>query len=402
LTEPPDADWFGHIHNPAAPHVQGGCSFLRVAAARRMLAQTGDGLRFSRQESWLPDGLEPEVKEWARATGWVSFDFIIATLRRELGLTMADWPEIHSVCGSTPLPPELTSFSVVHPAKVQNDGDKRVKNLVASRPPQADRVNPGSQPSSVHPAPPLKVAVVTPYFREREEWLRQCHESVKQQTHPATHILVGDGERQVVCDTFEALHMVLPQNANDWGDTPRAAGATMAWELGFEAVAFLDGDNWYYRDHLEKMIALHRATGASLLTCRRIYHHLDGWPMAECLTSDGVNFCDTNCWMFMRPAREVSLGWSAIEPEFHAIDDRVLHWIAMKSGLPHAHLPRPTVAYRVKRARIYRDLSVPVPEGAQRNPTVTIAAQKWAELGRTPAKIRWLYRPIPRTQPALR
>ena len=39
----------------------------------------------------------------------------------------------------------------------------------------------------------MQVAVVTPYCDEPIEWLTQCHESVKRQRHPATHILVGDG-----------------------------------------------------------------------------------------------------------------------------------------------------------------------------------------------------------------
>lgn len=39
----------------------------------------------------------------------------------------------------------------------------------------------------------MKIAVVTPYHGEPEEWLRQCHDSVRGQTMACQHIMVADG-----------------------------------------------------------------------------------------------------------------------------------------------------------------------------------------------------------------
>jgi hypothetical protein len=43
----------------------------------------------------------------------------------------------------------------------------------------------------------MRVAVITPYFKEPLEQLRRCHESVANQTHGETvHFMVADGHPQ--------------------------------------------------------------------------------------------------------------------------------------------------------------------------------------------------------------
>lgn len=115
---PPDADYFGHLHNPQIPHIQGGCAFLKVTAAERMLAALGDPVRFADFSAWLPAELPEEVRRWVVRTGWLSSDFVTLRLMHELHLTLADWPEIHSVCNLTALPSDLSPFAVVHPHKL--------------------------------------------------------------------------------------------------------------------------------------------------------------------------------------------------------------------------------------------------------------------------------------------
>ena len=58
---------------------------------------------------------------------------------------------------------------------------------------------------------PLRVAVITPYYREPLTMLRQCHDSVRTQTYPCTHFLIADGHPQE-----EIFHLV-------GGATPEAA-----------------------------------------------------------------------------------------------------------------------------------------------------------------------------------
>src|SRR3990172_6396080 len=98
---------------------------------------------------------------------------------------------------------------------------------------------------------PMRVAVITPYYKAREDWLTRCHESVRAQTHPATHILVADGTPESYVDGWEAQHIVLMKNHGDFGDTPRAVGSVSAIGQGFDAIAYLDADNWYAPEHIE-------------------------------------------------------------------------------------------------------------------------------------------------------
>ena len=68
----------------------------------------------------------------------------------------------------------------------------------------------------------MRVAVVTPYWKEPIAVLERCWRSVKTQTHcDIVHYMVADGHP---VQTFEkgadVVHISLP-NCNDSGDTPR-------------------------------------------------------------------------------------------------------------------------------------------------------------------------------------
>ncbi|MEI9963395.1 MAG: glycosyltransferase [Caulobacteraceae bacterium] len=112
----------------------------------------------------------------------------------------------------------------------------------------------------------LRVAVVTPYFKEPLELLRQCHLSVARQTYPCLHVMVADGFPQAALDGWQIDHLTLPRPHGDIGSTPRLVGCYHAIGLGFDAVAFLDADNWYREDHVETLVRLHERTGAA--SCR--------------------------------------------------------------------------------------------------------------------------------------
>ncbi len=246
--------------------------------------------------------------------------------------------------------------------------------------------------NSAHEASRLRVAVVTPFHREPRDWLEAAQRSVAMQSHPCTHILVGDAA--TVQPPLPALVVPLPQGVADWGDTPRAVGCMYAAGLGFDAIAFLDADNSFDPDHIARLVALQQQTGAVVLSARRRFISLDGQPMAECLSSDGEQFCDTNCLMVMRPAFGDMAQWAVMDRAFHAIDDRVI-WHALKAaGHARAHLPQVSVSYRASAAGIYRDLGWPLPEGVRSDDDgrVREAVAAWAASGRPSVKVDWSYR----------
>jgi starch synthase len=238
----------------------------------------------------------------------------------------------------------------------------------------------------------LRVAVVTPFHREPTAWLEACQRSVARQTHACTHVLVGDAA--TVQPPLPALVIPLPQGAQDWGDTPRAVGAMYAAGLGFDAIAFLDADNTFDAEHIASLVALHQQTGAVVLSARRRLVSLDGQPMANCLSSDGEAFCDTNCLMVMRPAFAQMAQWAVMDPAFHAIDDRVI-WHALKAaGHARAHSPVVSVSYRVSQPGIYRDLGWPLPEGVrdEADGRVAQAVAAWAAAGLPSVEVGWRYK----------
>lgn len=239
--------------------------------------------------------------------------------------------------------------------------------------------------------PFLRIAVITPYFETPDEWLRQCHESVRQQTHPCTHLMLADGKPQACADAFDAQHFVLPKGHADYGDTPRAIGSMSAAGQGFDAITYLDADNWFAPDHVASLVALHQQTGAAICTSMRSFHDLEGRQMAVCLSSDGDVFSDTSCIMLFRPAFHLTSIWALMHPEDHAIDDRVVWHHIRQSGLPRAHSGKATVAYRVNHAGIYRDLSQPVPPGVKDGRAIGGALQKWEARGNPPLKVVWRY-----------
>ena len=158
----------------------------------------------------------------------------------------------------------------------------------------------------------MRVAVITPYFRESEDWLGQCHESVRAQSHPCTQIFVADGRPSRFVNELDAQHIVLRRGNGDFGDTPRALGALSAAGQGFDAVAFLDADNWFKPTHIESLVQLAEETGAAICTSSRAIYDPGGILLGPCPLNDGESHVDTNCYLMTRRAFAVILEWALI------------------------------------------------------------------------------------------
>jgi glycosyltransferase involved in cell wall biosynthesis len=189
----------------------------------------------------------------------------------------------------------------------------------------------------------VRVAVITPYYRESIETLRRAHDSVRAQTHPATHFLVADGHPQEAARQWRTPHIELPVAHADWGDTPRAIGTIAALSEGYEAIAFLDADNWYRPRHIETMIAAHRQTGKKLILASRALYRTDLTYLYDFRESDQL--ADTNCFFLVGEAAWI-VPVTAIKPKAAAdVGDRVL-WAALRyRGFEHVRVKEATVAY---------------------------------------------------------
>jgi len=208
-----------------------------------------------------------------------------------------------------------------------------------------------------------RVAVITPYYREPVEFLRAAHDSVRRQTYPTTHFVVADGAPRDEVRGWPVEHIVLPRNHGDFGDTPHALGAISALSLGYDAIAFLDSDNWYLPNHVETMVAAQRRSGHPVVLAARSFHRLDGSLMAG--LRDEENHADTNClFLSGEAARLVPL--LAIKPKaFAEVGDRIF-WRALRQrGVPFIRVMIPTVAYRTPYKAHYQAIGETPPPGAK-------------------------------------
>ena len=193
----------------------------------------------------------------------------------------------------------------------------------------------------------MKVAVITPYHNEPLEWLEAAHQSVLAQTYPATHFMIADGNARPEIDGWENVqHIKLPIGHNDYGNFPRAVGSMSAINQGFDGVMYLDGDNWYYPNHVETLVTLQRESGAHLCSSNRMFHRLDGSPMGICPFSDGFQFFDVNCMFFSHDARGLVQEWYKMGPILAFLSDRYFAWLGRTRNIPRAFADVPTVAYR--------------------------------------------------------
>ncbi|MFT3766514.1 MAG: glycosyltransferase [Minicystis sp.] len=227
----------------------------------------------------------------------------------------------------------------------------------------------------------FRVAVVTPYRGESEALLTAAHESVRAQTFPCTHILIADGSPAPFVSGWDAQHIALPVHHGDVGDTPRAVGAISAVGQGFDAITFLDADNWYAPDHIDTMVALHRRTGAQVCVAARALHRLDGSllrPRGE--YTDGIEHVDTNCLFLTSAAYRVVPLWGLIPKHLHLLGDRLI-WSAVRAlGYRVARWTKPTVAYRTAFRVHYEEEGETPPPGAKDNAAIVEALRWWHEL----------------------
>ena len=214
----------------------------------------------------------------------------------------------------------------------------------------------------------MKVFVVTPYFNTPEDWLRQCHDSVRTQSMPATHIVVCDGALPTPIPGFQGVHVVLRRNYSDYGATPRLVGSFQAVTEGADAIAYLDADNWYYPGHLQAMAEFMRAHDLGAASSSRMLHRMDGSTMARCKDVDGDTLVDTNCLMVMRPAFPHLVGWTLAGQDMAAAADNMV-WRHMRAqGVRTGFMPRATVAYRTRHADHYWSANEPAPDDAVMRP----------------------------------
>jgi len=208
----------------------------------------------------------------------------------------------------------------------------------------------------------MKVAVVTPYYQESEEILTRCHDSVMSQIDAnVTHIMVADGYPNWICDTWQIQHIRMPNSHSDAGATPRAIGALSAFSQQFDAVAFLDADNWYEPYHISEMVDNMAANASDAVIATRTIHALDGSPLyVDDIESNGENTVDTNSWFLGKKTVRLMSFWIT-DPAQRLVSDKVFFHACKINNVKISRCHKPTVAYVTHWGWHYRQAGKPIP-----------------------------------------
>lgn len=201
----------------------------------------------------------------------------------------------------------------------------------------------------------LKIAVVTPYYKENIEQLKKCHESVLAQGSNVTHFFISDGFPNEILDTWNCIHIKLPTSLNDYGDTPRGIGAAIASAQLYDGICFLDADNWYEPQHISNIRRTYDDYHTPVIsTARNLYLKENGKYLGICPECDGINFVDTSCYFFHRDAFDVCRYWLFKAEGMGMIDDRIIWAEILRQDLKRAHINMPTVNYVTDFASHYK------------------------------------------------
>ena len=209
-----------------------------------------------------------------------------------------------------------------------------------------------------------RYAVVTPYYKEPRETLERCVASVRRQTVGADHIMVADGFAQDWLDAAPVSHLRLGQCHSDYGNTPRTLGAMLAIAEHYDAIGFLDADNWYDDDHIEACVAAAaRVPDADAVIARRRFVRYDGSVMN---IVDEPNHVDTSCFWLREGSLHLAHFW-LMPAELAPICDRVYYAMIKARNLRLGHVLKPTVNFTCQYQALYRAIGEAPPPGAKPN-----------------------------------
>ena len=228
------------------------------------------------------------------------------------------------------------------------------------------------------------MAVITPYYKEPLDQLRQCHDSVLAQSESCLHVLVADGHPRRRINHWRAEHVRLPSSHGDIGSTPRLIGSYHAIGLGVEAVAFLDADNWYRSDHIANLLSEMDQHQADFVSCSRTLCRLDGSVMGPCPLTNADHFVDTNAMLFGRGSFHLLHNWVLMPNYGHLIGDRIMLHHLKQSGINRKHVNQESVFYRCAKEGLYRQMNNKIPPGVTRRPDYEASFQAWEDDGHPP------------------
>ena len=219
--------------------------------------------------------------------------------------------------------------------------------------------------------PPMRVLVVTAYYKEERALIERTIRSVAGQTAVAKgqavvdHLLVADGFPQDWIAGAGVRHVALDRAHGDYGNTPRGYGSVLGIAEGYDAICYCDADNWYEPEHVETCLTAARALdGVDYVIARRIMRRPDetAIPIEDEPVSTHV---DTNCFFFLPGSYHLIHHFANAPRELSIIGDRLFFGMLKGAKLKTVLLQKPTVSYLCLWEPVYRAIGETPPEGAK-------------------------------------
>ena len=229
----------------------------------------------------------------------------------------------------------------------------------------------------------MRVAVVTPYYQESDQTLERCLGSVRRQDQPATHILVADGHPRELVENAGVRHLRLDRAHADAGNVARGTGALLAVAEEFDAIAFLDADNWFDDTHVSSCIQAAHSTAAlpDFVVARRRLCRADGSLLSgPDRAEDQGQHVDTSCFFLLRSSFHVAARWAAIPKALSEVGDRVFLKLLIAENLRANRCSSTTVNYLCTYRAPYLAANEEPPPWAKPDPNPTRFASWWRSL----------------------
>lgn len=234
----------------------------------------------------------------------------------------------------------------------------------------------------------MRVAIITPYFKESRQTLLRCVESVRAQkispqVDEVVHVLVSDGHPQDWIDEMGLRHIRLGCSHGDYGNTPRSIGALLSASEGFDAICFLDADNWFDPEHVESCVdVLYRAAEpVDYVVARRRMVRDDGSIMPVVAGDDvGFRHVDTSCYFLSWSAFQTLGIWAVMPKPLSVVGDRVYRLALHQAGLKFAAVDVPTVNYLCTWSSFFNAIGEVPPPYAKSDVDVTRVIRWWGGL----------------------
>ncbi len=214
----------------------------------------------------------------------------------------------------------------------------------------------------------MRVCIVTPYYQEPRAWIERCIASVRAQTAACDHLLVADGFPQDWIDQAGVRHLKLDRAHADFGNTPRALGGQLAIAEGYDAVAFLDADNWLDPGHVQACIEAAQRSAADVVCAQRRLVREDGstMPIRVSDDADGTHV-DTNCYFLLFGAFHAIPRWLLMPRPMAIMGDRFFLSSLREEQLKMARTDTVTVNYLCTWSAIYEQIGEVPPAFAKPN-----------------------------------